>query len=236
MGGQPRKFLTAEWRSLAMLNYEVDPAILEPHVPRGTELDSFDGVFYVSLVGFLFLRTRVLGAAIPGHQNFEEVNLRFYVRRKAVDGWRRGVVFLKEIVPRRAIAVLARGLYNENYVAMPMAHRVDGSRVEYSWRNSGIWNRLSVNLTGEPSLAPPGSLEEFITEHYWGYNRQRDGGCLEYRVEHVPWRLWQSTGAQLDCNASELYGAVFAGALGCAPRSAFLAEGSPVAVYRGAKI
>src|SRR5713226_5809776 len=111
---QPGKFLTAEWRSLAILNYQVD-AILKPHVPPGTELDSFDGAFYISMVGFLFQRTRVLGAAIPGHQNFEEVNLRFYVRRRGPDGWRRGVVFLKEIVPRHAIAAIARGLYNENY-------------------------------------------------------------------------------------------------------------------------
>jgi uncharacterized protein YqjF (DUF2071 family) len=232
----PGKFLTAEWRSLAMLNYEMDAAILKPRVPPGTELDSCDGVVYVSLVGFLFLRTRVLGTAIPGHQNFEEVNLRFYVRRKEPGGWRRGVVFLKEIVPKRAIALLARGLYNENYAAMPMAHRLDDSRVEYSWRYAGQWNQLAVEIAGEPCLAAPGSLEEFITEHYWGYTRQRDGGCLEYRVEHVPWRIWQTSRAQVSCDAANLYGVEFAEPLGSAPRSAFLAEGSAVAVYRGIRV
>src|SRR5882724_2631942 len=141
---QPGKFLTAEWRLLAMLNYPVDAAILKPHVPPGTELDSFDGAFYISMVGFLFHRARVLGAAIPGHQDFEEVNLRFYVRRHAADGWRRGVVFLKEIVPRYAIAAIARGLYNENYVSLPMRHQSDGNRVEYSWRHGGSWNRMQV--------------------------------------------------------------------------------------------
>jgi len=219
-----------------MLNYLVDPAILKPHVPPGTELDSFDGGFYVSVVGFLFQRTRVLGAAIPGHQDFEEVNLRFYVRRRSADGWRRGVVFLKEIVPRYAIAAIARGLYNENYIALPMRHRSDGKRFEYGWRRAGKWNLLEVEIDGEPSLAMPGSLEEFITEHYWGYTLQRDGGCLEYHVEHVPWRLWQTCRAQLVCDAAELYGAKFAGALDAAPRSAFLAEGSAVAVYRGVRI
>ena len=232
---QPGKFLTAEWRSLAMLNYQVDAAILKPHVPAGTELDSFDGAFYISMVGFLFQRTRVLGAPIPGHQDFEEVNLRFYVRRHE-DGWKRGVVFLKEIVPKFAIAVLARELYNENYVTMPMRHRADGNRVVYGWRYSGNWNRLGVEIAGEPALAAPGSLEEFITEHYWGYTRQRDGGSLEYRVEHVPWRLWQTGRAQLLCDAAELCGPEFAEALGVAPRSAFLAEGSAVAVYRGVRI
>ena len=151
-------FLIAEWRHLAMLNYELDAAVLKPHVPPGTELDSCEGVVYASLVGFLFLRTRVLGAAIPGHQNFEEVNLRFYVRRKEPGGWRRGVVFLKEIVPKRAIALLARGLYNENYVAMPMAHRLEANRVEYGWRYGGKWNHLAVEIAGEPCLAAPGSL------------------------------------------------------------------------------
>jgi len=232
---QPGKFVTAEWRSLAMLNYQVDAAILKPHVPAGTELDSFDGAFYISMVGFLFQRTRVLGAPIPGHQDFEEVNLRFYVRRHE-DGWKRGIAFLKEIVPKFAIAVLARELYNENYVTMPMRHRADGNRVEYGWLYSGNWNRLGVEIAGEPALAAPGSLEEFITEHYWGYTRQPDGGSLEYRVEHVPWRLWQTGRAQLLCDAAELYGPEFAEALGVAPRSAFLAEGSAVAVYRGVRI
>jgi uncharacterized protein YqjF (DUF2071 family) len=151
-------------------------------------------------------------------------------------GWRRGVVFLKEVVPKFAVAAAARGLYNENYTVMPMAHRFEGNRVEYSWRYSGNWNRLALEISGDPSLAAPGSIEEFITEHYWGYTRQRDGGCLEYHVEHVPWRLWQTSRAQLTCAAGKLYGAEFAEALGGAPRSAFLAEGSPVAVYRGVRI
>ncbi len=232
---QPGIFLTAEWRSLAMLNYEMDPAVLTPHVPPGTELDSCQGVVYASMVGFLFLNTRVLGAPVPGHQNFEDVNLRFYVRRKEADAWKRGVVFLKEIVPRRAIAALARALYNENYVAMPMAHRLEGNLVEYHWRFAGEWNHLAVEIAGEPGLAAPGSLEEFITEHYWGYTKQRDGGCLEYRVEHVPWLLWQTSQAHLTCDAAILYGPEFAEALGRAPKSAFVAQGSSVTVYRGVR-
>src|SRR5260370_7049907 len=166
-----------------MLNYQVDAAILKPHVPVGTELDSFDGVFYISMVGFMFQRTRVLGAPIPGHQDFEEVNLRFYVRRRHQDGWKRGVVFLKEIVPKFAIAVLARELYNENYVTMPMRHRADSNRVEYGWRFSGNWNHMGVEIAGAPGLAAPGSREEFITEHYRGYTRHPHDGILEYQFE-----------------------------------------------------
>src|SRR6185295_4061969 len=114
-----RTFLTAEWRYLAMLNYEIDPAVLSPLVPRGTELGRWNGKTFVSMVGFLFLNTRVMVLSIPFHCDFEEINLRCYVRHRAADGWRRGVVFVKEIVPRAAIAWTARWLYDENYVALP---------------------------------------------------------------------------------------------------------------------
>jgi uncharacterized protein YqjF (DUF2071 family) len=122
---EARIFLTAEWRYLAMLNYEVDPAVLARRVPFGTELDTLNGKTFVSIIGFLFLKTRFLEIPVPLHQVFEEVNLRFYVRRRAEEGWRRGVVFVKEIVPRWAIAAVARRCYEENYVAMPMRHQIE---------------------------------------------------------------------------------------------------------------
>lgn len=218
-----------------MLNYAIDAAILSPYVPMGTELDSFEGVTYVSMVGFLFLDTRVVGVPIPLHRDFEEVNLRFYVRRKAEEGWRRGVVFVKEIVPKRAIAAVARWLYHENYVSMPMRHAIEPSRVVYGWR-PGDWNHLEVMPAGEPSMPDAGSAGEFITEHYWGYTRGRGGRTTEYKVEHPPWRVWQTSSARLHCDAATLYGPEFAEALAGRPQSAFLAEGSPVTVYRGVRL
>ncbi|MCI0487909.1 MAG: DUF2071 domain-containing protein [Blastocatellia bacterium] len=237
-------FLTAEWRHLAMLNYEIEPDLLRPYVPAGTELDSWDGKYFVSMVGFRFLRTKVLGLPIPFHQNFEEVNLRFYVRRKAEDGWRRGVVFRKEIVPRAAVAFVARVIYNEKYVALPMRHQVDlenGSlksegAVEYGWRWKGRWNHLRVETKGTPQPLVTGSEEEFITEHYWGYSAQRNGRSVEYRVEHPRWMVWQSAKASLDCDSAALYGERFVDCLSAAPHSAFLAEGSQVIVRKGEKI
>ncbi len=238
----PDKFLTAEWRHLVMLNYETDPARLLPYVPRGTELDAWNGKTFVSLVGFQFRDTRVLGVPIPFHRNFEELNLRLYVRRRSPDGWRRGVVFIKEIVPRAAIAAVARWLYNEPYIARPMRHAISSTtaesapRVEYAWRQRGRWNRLVAQTTGELQAIAPGSEEEFITEHYWGYTAQRDGGCLEYQVEHPPWRVWQVRENSLDCDVADLYGAEFAAVLGGKPGSAFVAEGSAVTVRRGVRI
>jgi hypothetical protein len=234
-------FLTAEWRDLAMLNYEIDPAALAALVPRGTELDAWGGRTFVSVVGFRFLDTRLRGLAIPRHRDFEELNLRFYVRRKATDGWRRGVVFVKEVVPRRAIAWVARAFYNENYVALPMRHAVvhddsAASRVGYGWFQGGRWNGLEVEFSGAPYVPADDSEEAFISEHYWGYARQRDGETLEYQVEHPRWAVWRATRAKLECDVAGFYGAEFAPALLASPTSAFVAVGSAVTVRRGARV
>ena len=234
-------FLTAEWKHLAMLNYEIEPSVLAPFVPTGTELDSWNGKSFVSVVGFLFLRTRVFGMPIPFHRNFVEVNLRFYVRRKADDGWRRGVVFVKEIVPRVFIALVAQKFYDEPYIALPMAHRIDGAdgslkSAEYFWRFDGKQNALRLATTGEAQSLRDGSEAEFITEHFWGYNRQRDGSTLEYRVEHPRWRVYETTEAHLDCDVVGLYGTRFRDSLNCKPSSAFLADGSPVTVFKGQRL
>jgi uncharacterized protein YqjF (DUF2071 family) len=236
----PSIFLTGQWKHLAMLNYEIEPDVLRPYVPRGTELDSWNGKTFVSVVGFMFLRTRVLGLRLPFHHSFEEVNLRMYVRRKASEGWRRGVVFIKEIVPRRAIAAVARIVYNENYVAMPMRHRVEvddgGGVVEYGWRYRGRWNRLRVTATGAAQPSAEGSEEEFITEHYWGYAAQPRGGAMEYQVEHPRWVVWQAGSRSLDCDVGAIYGERFSGALTAEPSSAFLALGSEIVVRRGSRL
>lgn len=235
-----RPFLTARWINLAMLNYEVDPATLAAHVPRGTELDSFAGRCFVSVVGFLFLGTRVMGLGVPFHRDFEELNLRFYVRREVAGELRRGVVFIKEIVSRRAIAWVARTLYNENYVAHPMSHvaRLSGpdAWVGYRWRAGGRAQQMGLRPQGSPEIPAPTDEAAFIAEHYWGYARQRDGATVEYRVEHPPWRVWRAGAPRLDCDAARLYGSEFAGPLAGSPSSAFLAEGSPVVVYRGRRL
>ena len=240
-----KKFLTAQWRYLAMINYNIDPEVLAPYLPKDTELDSWQGETFVSMVGFLFLNTRLLGVSIPFHQNFEEVNLRFYVRRVTEEGEvRRGVVFIKEIVPRFWIAAVARLVYNEQYVAMPMRHQLDtylnklqtNGRVGYGWRYRGEWQSMELRTYGNPRPLAPGSEEEFTTEHYWGYARQRSGRTVEYRVEHPRWEVRQVSDIHFDCDIASLYGPVFAPYLSTQPRSAFVAEGSPVAVYRGRKI
>jgi uncharacterized protein YqjF (DUF2071 family) len=231
------EFLSAEWRYLAMLNYRVPPEWLTSFVPKGTELDLWNGVAYVSLVGFHFRDTRLLGVPIPFHRTFEEVNLRFYVRRVVNGECRRGVTFLRELVPRTAIALVAQLTYNEPYRALPMRHRIDVAApdatpgvVEYGWKAASAWSRIRVEPTGAPTPLRPGSEEEFITQHFWGYTRQRDGSTVEYEVRHQPWKVWRLRSADLEDDSS-VFDAPFAGALRRAPYSAFLADGSAVRLY-----
>jgi uncharacterized protein YqjF (DUF2071 family) len=242
MNESPRVFLRARWRWLLMLNYRIDPEVLRPLVPRGTELDLWRGSAYVSMVGFRFLDTRVKGCRIPFHVNFDEVNLRFYVRRFDGSGWRRGVVFVKEIVPRWAIAFVARTIYNENYVALPMRSRLElpeggkSGSLEYAWKENRNWPRMSAKIDGEAKPVAPDSEEFFITEHYWGYSRQKDGSTMEYQVEHPPWKVWNASEAKFECDVEYLYGERFVSCLAAQPTSAFVAEGSDVSVRKGTKL
>jgi uncharacterized protein len=237
-----RPILTARWESLVLANYPCRREWLEPLVPAGTELDSRHGQTLVSLVGFLFTDTRLLGVPVPFHRTFEEVNLRFYVRRPGPDGvMRRAVVFIRELVPRPAIAWTARWTYNEPYLAVPMSHAIaltaeSGGEAEYTWQHRSVAFRLRAAVEGPASPLTPGSEAEFITEHYWGYTRQRDGGTIEYEVAHSPWRVWTAATATFTGDATELYGADFAALLREPPHSTYVAVGSAVQVYAGVRI
>ncbi|MCM2371827.1 YqjF family protein [Aporhodopirellula aestuarii] len=235
-------FLTAEWRRLVMLNFEIDPVELSEFVPAGTEIDFWEGKTFVSLVAFQFLHTKVLGVPIPFHRNFDEVNLRFYVRHRASGEWRRGVVFVREVVPRFAIAAVARWIYKENYVSLPMRSTLAApspqanGRASYSWRHAGQWLTIGGEYHGDPFYPEPGSQEEFITEHYWGYSSKRNRGTIEYQVEHPQWRVWEAVSTQLDGDFAGFYGKQFANSLASSPSSTFVAEGSPVTVRQGQAI
>lgn len=231
-----KKFLTAKWQDLIMANYEVSPELLAPRVPAGTELDLHEGRCFVSLVGFMFLDTRVQGFLIPFHVNFEEVNLRFYVRRETQGEVRRGVVFVKEIVPRRAIATVARVVYGEPYECWRMSHECTNDNVSYSWSSRDVNNSLSVSPGTNLGVPDAGSHGEFIIEHYWGYTKRGASRTDEYKVEHPKWELYSVENVKVDVDFGSTYGDEFAFLMGKSPYSVLLAKGSEVSVYLGDKL
>ena len=231
----PKKaFLRAEWLNLVMANYEVDPKILAPYLPYGTELDLWNDTCYLSLVGFMFCNTQVLGFKVPFHVNFEEVNLRFYVRYPDGNEWKRGVVFVKEIVPRAAITLIANTLYKEHYQTLPMRHSWEEDkemkRIEYGWKFQNSWQSIKVHTHKTPQPIAEGSEAEFITEHYWGYTRLNDQKTSEYQVEHPRWNSFEVTHHEINWTPDALYGPKFAYLKHAEPLSVFMADGSEVAV------
>jgi uncharacterized protein YqjF (DUF2071 family) len=236
-----RQFLKAQWNNLVMLNYEVDPEVLDDYLPPGTELDLWQGKALVSIVGFLFRDTRVVGIKWPLHVNFEEVNLRFYVKHFNGTEWKRGAVFVSEIVPKAIITLIANNLYKEHYHTMPMRHSIiqtedDHTRFLYEWKFKGKWNKLGATASNELLDIEPGSAEEFIFEHYWGYNKLSATVTMEYQVEHVSWQTGKVKDYVFDADVAGLYGDVFVPFLEKKPLSAFFAVGSEIKVRMGDRI
>lgn len=225
-------FLKAEWRKLAIINYEIDPEILLPYLPKGTELDFYKGRCYVSLVGFMFLNTKLLGFPIPFHRNFEEVNLRFYVKKKEKGAWKRGVVFIKEIVPKPALSFVANSIYKENYHTMPMKNQIHEKEgellIRYSWKDKS-WHSIQIMADSTPKTMKENSEFEFITEHYFGFTK-KENITSEYEVCHPKWEYYTIKDHQLDIDFQNIYGNDFECLNHQEPTSVMLAEGSEIEV------
>ncbi len=228
-------FLHAAWNNLIMANYSVSPDLLLPYVPYKTQLDSFEGKTYLSLVGFMFLNTRIMGFGIPYHINFEEVNLRFYVKHNNNGNWMRGVTFIKEIVPKPAITLIANNLYNEKYATMKMKHfhheSNAGLETGYEWKDENHWHALTATTQKKSSPMRIGSEEEFIAEHYWGYTMVNETKTYAYEVQHPRWEIFHVTDYKIDCDFSNLYGKDFSFLNNAKPSSVFMAKGSEVKIF-----
>jgi uncharacterized protein len=228
-------FLRAEWKNLVMANYKMPPGLLSGLLPLRTEPDFFNGETFVSLVGFMFMNTRILGLGIPMHMNFEEVNLRFYVRHNDQGNWKRGTVFIKEIVPRPAITLLANSLYGERYATMKMRHSQTtgavGTLTSYEWKFKNRWNKIAAVSEVQSYAMAPGSEEEFIAEHYWGYTRYSALKTFEYEVSHPRWEVFPISNHEIDCDFGGLYGKEFSFLAHIEPSSVFMAKGSEIKVH-----
>ena len=229
-------FLKAEWRKLAIANYIIDKNLLTKYIPAGTELDLWNSNCFVSLVGFMFKNTRLLGIKIPFHTDFEEVNLRFYVKRFENGAWKRGVVFIKEIVPKSALTFVANTVYNENYETMPMKHTWETSSdkriVEYKWEKEYKWHSIKITASLDAFKIDDHSETEFITEHYWGYAKVNEHKTNEYEVTHPKWQQYKISDYKIDVDFGAVYGNEFEFLNSMGPSSVMLAEGSEIAVEK----
>ena len=209
--------------------------MLLPFIPFKTELDFFEEKTFVSLVVFMFLNTRILGFSVPHHINFEEVNLRFYVKYNEQGKWKRGTVFIREIVPRLAISFIANFLYGEKYSTMKMKHfhieKRDEIETCYEWKYKNKWNKLAASSQKKSLPMRMNSIEEFIAEHYWGYTKYNETRTHEYEVHHPRWEIFQVLNYTVDCDFSGIYGDQFSFLSKSTPSSVFMAKGSEVKIY-----
>lgn len=227
-------FLTAQWRKLIMVNYQIDPKILLPYLPYGTELDDRQGNYFVSLIGFMFLDTKIKGITIPFHKNFEEVNLRFYVKRYEDGIWKRGVVFISEIVPKPAITWVANSLYGESYEYLPVSHQIniDQAEIQASYEIYKKDNKYSMSVISntKPASIKKGSHEEFIVEHYYGYAKRSPRKTIEYSVDHPRWQSYTIKSHNINIDFQTLYGEDFASLNTTKPYSVLFIEGSKTSI------
>ncbi len=227
-------FLKAQWQNIIMANYAVPPQVLQPYLPNGVELDLFNGKAYVSLVGFLFKNTRLFNIPIPKLGTFEEINLRFYVTRKEDDVVKRGVVFVNETIPYKAVAWMANKLYKEHYTVVPTTHQCDitgeTKSVQYQWKLKDKWYTIAAEAAAESHAMQPESFEQFIFEHYFGYTKINNITTEEYTINHPSWKINKVLQYTIDCDFETMYGPAFSCLQQATPDSVFLAEGSSVSV------
>ncbi len=227
-------FLRASWENLVMANYEVDPSILKPYLPKGVELDYYKYKTYVSLVGFMFKKTSLFGIPIPFFGSFEEINLRFYVKRVVGNKVKKGVVFINETVPFKIVALLANKLYKEHYISIPTKNSLVlntiSSNIVYEWEKNKQWNSISVNADKAKQKIESGSMEEFIFERYFGFTKLDKDNSQEYRIAHPKWMTSNILNHEISCDFGAMYGVTFAHLNSQKPDSVFLAEGSKVTI------
>jgi uncharacterized protein len=227
-------FLKAKWTNIIMANYAINPSVLAPYLPYGVELDLFEGKAYVSLVGFMFENTRIFNLPVPLLGTFEEVNLRFYVKRTEGNIVKRGVVFINETVPYKLVAWIANALYKESYTCVPTKHTHTFTsatkQISYAWFKNKQWNNITVDANIANQTMVNNSCEQFIFEHYYGYTKISETETEEYKINHPSWLVNTVTNHNISCDFKAMYGNSFEFLNSVQPTNIFIAEGSAIEV------
>lgn len=225
-------FLTAEWKNLVLFNFAVPDEVLKPYLPKDCTLDYWNGSAYISFVAFQFLNTRVLNIKWPGFTHFPEINLRFYIKHHG----RRGVCFIREYVPSKLVAQIARSLYHEPYLATPIKAHIEQQSSEIKARYEitkydSIYS-AQVIASPEPIQCSIDSEAHFFKEHELGVGKDPQGQTYKYEVHHPVWKTFKIKSYNLNLHWHSLYGEGFSFLQDRQANSVFFAEGSEIKVFK----
>ena len=231
--------MTARFSEVVAVNFQIDPKVLAPRIPKGLELDFYKGETYVSLVAMMLRDVRVWGIPIHIATGFEELNMRFYVRRKDGDGYQRGACFIKDYVSSGAAAWILGSLFKADFHKIKMKHDNTGfaddgesvPSVDYRWKVGDHWNRLRIKARSKVQKTGSDTKVGFILNHNNEYS-SRKGKTLEYRATHPTWTVWDAAQANFTCDVKTLFGQEFEKPLSKRPASVFVASGSDFTIYK----
>ena len=225
-----KTLLTAYWTNLLAATFEADETLLNKFLPRGTELNTWHGKYLISIVAFMFSKPAILNISAPFYRSFEEINLRFYVRYKENDQWKKGVVFIKEIAPARIIGLTAGWLYQENFIYLPLKHKFYANNkcqyISYSCKVKNQWGHLNMVCSSKDNEPGSERVQTFVRDHYWGYTKKSNNNTAEFLIEHRLWKIYQATDYDLNLNIGEIYGKDFTDLFLQKPISVILMDGS----------
>jgi uncharacterized protein YqjF (DUF2071 family) len=177
------------WRNLLFAHQPLAPDILGALVPRGLEIDTFDGTGWVTLIPFEIRASRPAGVPRALSVNFLEVNLRTYVRGP---GGEPGIYFFSLEASSRLAAAGARLAYGLPYFAATIERHQDpdGATIRYASRRRGSGAALAATWTVGPEAgtAALGSLDHFLIERYVLF-AARAGRIYRARVRHRAYPL-----------------------------------------------
>jgi len=187
------------WRRLTFLHWRYPAEVVQARLPRGLEVEAFDGVAWVGLVPFLMDGVRPPGLpALPWLSRFPETNVRTYVR--GPDG-RTGIWFLSLDAARLAAVAAARATYGLPYFWSAMAVLRDGARVRYRARRRApgpVGARCDADVElgeawAEDRLTP---FDHYLTARFRLYSTLA-GRLVAADAEHPPWPLRHARVASL---------------------------------------
>ena len=189
-------FMTGHWEDLIMVTFEVDKAILEPYLPKDTEIDLFNGKALMSMVAFTFSKVKFFGIKVPFHQQFGQINFRFYAKSKTDDT--KGVVFIKEFAPKPLIASVANLCYNEPYFYKSIRRnktlKQGRINMKYSYGNL----KIKASAKEKTGKLNPNTLKHFVVDRYIAYIKSYSGKTVQYKINHRPWELYDATSVTIE--------------------------------------